>query len=250
MYSRWRLVLRHLEMHALQFIHTPTAVKNPTDLLWEPANKHRSLPDDPLSSPSLSSFFPFLPSLPASPRNFFSLEEWSQWKIWVQARPSLQSHGLRIHTHTHTNTCVHSNRAPSTPSTPCQMNTPRLHLSASFQGSASLHPETLSKVLPNICPQGALCSTRWHCVSACFRGKRGVKISPSCFYVQVRSGRLSEPDVGEILPPPSSTEILLKENRKFVQDVHQLLFIKFDEIIPVYIYSRLHFLTFYMALVR
>lgn len=82
--------------------------------------------------------------------------------------------------------------------------------------------------------------------------KKGVKNTlhppsslPFCFYVQVRSGRRSEPDVLKLHPPLFSTErtdFLQKENAKCLQDVCQLLFIKRHEITPVCIYSFLDFL--------
>lgn len=168
-------------MHALQFIHTPTAARSPTDLLWELANKHRSLPDVPFLSSS-----PPLPACFSTLSNFFSLKQWSQWKIWVQARPSLQSHSLNTHTHI----CPQQLCMNTLPNAHSLL---RLHLSlASFHGSTPMQPppkKTFQSLLQDLSTR----CTRWHCVSSCFRWKREWRtpfiLPPPCLFAfMFRSG--------------------------------------------------------------
>ena len=129
MYSWWRLLLRHLKMHASQFIHFPQLPKiqqiyNESTLIntdhyqMIPPLLLLLIPSFPfLSFPFLS--FPFLsfPSLPATPQNFFFL---SETVISVETLSPGQTFPPCAHTYTHTNA-----RPP--PSTPCQMSSPRPH---------------------------------------------------------------------------------------------------------------------------
>lgn len=144
----------------------PTAAKNPADLLWELLINadHYQMPPLLLIPSLLPSFlsFPFLPS-PLLHRTFFS-----QTVISVETlSPGQTFPHARAHTHTHTNACP-------PPSTPCQMSTPRPHLCGSFHGSASLHPETLSRLPSRTCRGKALDGT----VSLPASEERGSIISP------------------------------------------------------------------------
>lgn len=106
--------------------------------------------------------------------------------MWVQARPSLQSHSQY----------VHSSEEPSTPG-----NTmPNEHSTAS--------PPPYGKclaALASFVQNLSKSTTRWHCVPCFFGGKRGVQTSllltsPLFVLIQVGSGCFSEPDVLKLHP--------------------------------------------------
>lgn len=124
--------------------HLPKILQIYNESLLINTDHNQMCPPLSLPSPSSSPFFALL----------LSLTRWSQWKIWVQARPSMPSH-----TDTHT---------PPPPSTPCQMNTP------SFQSSFQGQPST---------------SARWRCFQRVNRDTIPPQRAPtpfsSCFYVQV-----------------------------------------------------------------
>ena len=127
-------------------LYTSHSCQKPGRFTMRAANKCRSLPDAPSPPPPphpfFTPFFPFLPS-PLLHRTFFSqtvisVETLSPGQTFPHARTQ-----MHVHPHQHL----------------CQMSTPRPHLCASFHGSASLHPETLSRLPSRTCRGKALDGT-------------------------------------------------------------------------------------------
>lgn len=159
-------------------MHTfTTAVKSPTNVLFQLANKHRSLPDVPLLSSSLLSF-PFLSSPLLGSTLFAEIVISVESLSPDQTRPPTP-HPNHIANEHYTPTCL----------------LPRKHPLNSFRGP-----------LPDVPTRSA----GWHCVSASEGEKWEERPPPTT--PQVRSGNQSKPDVLKFHPPLFSTE--KKKNTK------------------------------------
>lgn len=204
--------------------------------------------------PLFSPFFPFLPSL-ASQHNFFFFfflqNSDLSGNFWVQARPFLQSHSLSRHTQYSTD--VQNNRGTPAPVN----NLPNEH---AMRPSMEVLVKLFPKSSPGFSPRWTLDGTLSLPTSKKYKGELSAPSPPPHFLpsppldFMFRSGLGT--DVNQMYSNPTRPHFPQRERETFtekrmqkcLQDVRQLLFVKFDEKwLSVCIYSRLRFMSWFSA---